>query len=362
MSGTALRLGDLDLHLRDPFTISRGTEEVAYNVLVRLSGGAADPALVGYGEAAPSPHYGEHRSTVRAYLQELIGPVGEDLFALPAAGEFALPALDTLHWRLDRVAYLNPAAKAAVDMAVYDLLGKRHGMPVYAMVGADPAQAPLTSYTIGIDTPERMAHKTLAAAAYPVLKVKVGTPCDGDNLTAIRRVAPTARIRVDANGAWTAKQAIAAIGELEAFGLEFVEQPCAGHDLEGMRMVRQRVHLPIFADESCVVPADVPRVADCVDGINIKLMKCGGIYPALQLIFLARAHGLQTMLGCMIESSLAITAAAHLSPLVDYADLDGHLLIAADPFSGVTVQQGRLVLPSGPGLGVQPLALRTQTL
>jgi L-alanine-DL-glutamate epimerase-like enolase superfamily enzyme len=269
------------------------------------------------------------------------------------------------------VARLNPAAKAAVDMAAYDLLGQRHGLPVWALLGADSALAPRTSFTIGIDTPERMAQKTQAALAHlyptydaatgsgpatPILKVKVGTPRDGENLQAIRRVAPHAVIRVDANGAWTAKEAIAAIRELETFGLEFVEQPCAAADLEGLRLVRERAHLPILADESCVVATDVPRAAPCVDGINIKLMKCGGIFPALQLIFAARAHGLRTMLGCMIESSVAITAAAHLSPFVDYADLDGHLLVVDDPFAGVAVQDGRLVLPTVPGLGVRRAA------
>jgi L-alanine-DL-glutamate epimerase-like enolase superfamily enzyme len=355
VAALSLRAEDLDLHLRDPFTISRGTEEVAHNVLVSLARDGGPAAPIGRGEAAPSAHYGERRSTVRAFLQDMVAAGGADMFAGAPEGLHA-PAFETLHRRLDGFTQLNPAAKAAVDMAVYDLLGKQHGLPVWAMLGADPAAAPQTSFTIGIDTPQRMAQKTRAAAAYPVLKVKVGTPRDAENLAAIREVAPQARIRVDANGAWTAKQAIAAIRELEHFGLEFVEQPCAGPDLDGLRLVREHVHLPILADESCVVAADVPRVASCVDGINIKLMKCGGIYPALQLIFAARAHGLLTMLGCMIESSLAITAAAHLSPLVDFADLDGHLLVSDDPFSGVAVQDGRLVLPQGPGLGVRRVA------
>ena len=367
MAGLHLHARDLDLHLSDPFTISRGTQDVAHNVLVRLSS-PDDPAeQSGLGEAAPSSHYGEWRASVNAYLRE-VNESGRDVFGVEGAGPASLVPFDDLHRRLEQIAHLNPAAKAAVDMAVYDLLGKRHGLPVWAMLGASPTRAPQTSFTIGIDTPERMAEKTRAALARlypawavptgggapgaPILKVKVGTPRDGENLEAIRRAAPHARLRVDANAAWTAKEAIAAIRDLESFNLEFVEQPCAGHDLEGMRLVRERVHLPIIADESCVVLHDVQRVAACVDGINIKLMKCGGIYPALQMIFAARALGLRTMLGCMIESSVAITAAAHLSPLVDYADLDGHLLVGDDPYRGVIVEEGRLILPAAPGLGL----------
>jgi L-alanine-DL-glutamate epimerase-like enolase superfamily enzyme len=158
---------------------------------------------------------------------------------------------------------------------------------------------------------------------------------------------------VDANAAWTAKEAIRIITRLEPLGVEFVEQPVAASDLAGMRLVRENVPLPIIADESCVTLDDVPRLVDCADGINIKLMKCGGLSPALALIHAARAHHLKVMLGCMIESSLAITAAAHLSPLVDYADLDGALLIRDDPFDGVHVEQGKLILPSRPGLGVR---------
>jgi L-alanine-DL-glutamate epimerase-like enolase superfamily enzyme len=228
------------------------------------------------------------------------------------------------------------------------------GAPVYQLLGLDPTATPRTSFTIGIDTPEAMARKAAEAHAYPILKVKVGTPRDRDNLEAIRAQRPDAVIRVDANEAWTPKEAVRHIDELAAYDLEFVEQPVLGHDLEGLGHVRDAVALPVIADESCVVPHDVPRVAPYVDGINIKLMKCGGIYPALRMIHLARAHGLQVMMGCMIESSVAITAAAHLSPLLDYADLDGNLLIDDDPYRGVEVVEGRLTLSSEPGLGVQP--------
>jgi L-alanine-DL-glutamate epimerase-like enolase superfamily enzyme len=173
-----------------------------------------------------------------------------------------------------------------------------------------------------------------------------------DRVRAIRDVT-AATLRVDANAAWTPKEALRAIERLAPFGIEFVEQPVAGDDLAGLRFVRERSPLPIIADESCITLSDVAQIADCCDGINVKLAKCGGITNALKLIAAARAHGLKVMLGCMVSSSLAITAAAQISPLVDYADLDGALLIADDPFVGVRIEQGRMVLPDVPGLGVQ---------
>jgi L-alanine-DL-glutamate epimerase-like enolase superfamily enzyme len=197
-----------------------------------------------------------------------------------------------------------------------------------------------------------MAKKALLAKDYPILKIKVGTKHDIDILKAIRDVS-TATIRVDANTAWTPKEAIKTINALASYNIEFVEQPVVAHDLAGLKLIRDNVPVPIIADESCVTVDDIPRVAECVDGINIKLMKCGGIRHALKMIHVARAHNLRIMIGCMIESSLAITAAAHLTPLVDYADLDGHLLIDDDPYEGVKVENGKLVLSDGPGLGVK---------
>lgn len=330
----------LALTLRDPFTISRGTQTVAHTVSIHLS----DGDHTGRGEAAPSSHYGETQGTVLALLTELAPE-------LQCSRTLSLVAL---HQIMDGIARLNPAAKAAVDIALHDLTAQRFNAPLYAVLGIDAHCTPQTSYTIGIDTPETMARKAAEARDFPILKVKVGTPGDTANLEAIRRERPDAIIRVDANEAWTAKQAVRNIETLLEYGLEFVEQPVPGDDLDGLDYVRRRVPLPVIADESCVVPMDVPRVARHVDGINIKLMKCGGIYPALQMIHLARAHHLQVMMGCMIESSLAITAAAQLSPLLDYADLDGQLLIDDDPYTGVTVEDGRLVLPDAPGLGIQP--------
>jgi len=278
---------------------------------------------------------------VLACIAAFAGNLGDDPFAI-----------EDIMSRLDHIIRLNPAAKAAVDMALYDLIGKMLNVPIYKLLGLNPTHTPQTSFTLGIDTPANMAKKALLARDYPILKVKVGTKHDLENMKAIREVS-SATIRVDANTAWTPKEAIKMINALAEYNIEFVEQPTAPRDLDGLRLIREHVPLPIIADESCVTVDDIPRIAGCVDGINIKLMKCGGLRHALKMIHVARAHHLCIMIGCMIESSLAITAAAHLTPLVDYADLDGHLLIDNDPYEGVTVLDGKLVLPDRPGLGVQ---------
>ena len=327
----------IDLKLTFPFRIARGTQNVASNAVVQIN----HKNYTGYGEAAPDEYYGENVETVLACITTFAGNLGDDPFALE----------DILH-RLDSLIRLNPAAKAAVDMALYDLVGKILNVPLYKLLGLNAERTPYTSFTIGIDTPTNMAKKALLARDYPILKVKVGTKNDVENISAIREVS-SATIRVDANAGWTPKEAIKTINELAPYNIEFVEQPVHPRDLDGLRIVRENVPLPIIADESCVTVEDIPRVVGCVDGINIKLMKCGGVRNALKMIHAARAHHLRIMIGCMIESSLAITAAAHLTPLVDYADLDGHLLIDNDPYEGVKVVNGKLVLPDRPGLGVQ---------
>lgn len=328
----------IELKLTTPFRISRGVQHISPNVIVQLKRGKH----TGYGEAAPDQYYGESLETVLDCMTMFAGHLGDDPFAIE----------DILN-QLEHVIRLNPAAKAAVDMALYDLVGKILEVPLYRLLGLNPAHAAHTSFTLGIDTPANMAKKALAAHNYPILKVKVGTKHDIANIKAIREVT-SATIRVDANAGWTAKEAIKTINELAPYNIEFVEQPIPAHDLAGLRLIREHVPLPIFADESCVTVEDIPRIVGCVDGINIKLMKCGGIRHALKMIHVARAHNLRIMIGCMIESSLAITAASHLTPLVDYADLDGNLLIDNDPYVGVTVVDGKLLLPDAPGLGVKP--------
>jgi L-Ala-D/L-Glu epimerase len=245
------------------------------------------------------------------------------------------------------------SAEAAVDMALFDLAGQRLGVPVYELLGLDPSHTPQTSFTIGLDTPEVVVRKVREAAAYPILKVKMGSDDDREVLQAVRDNT-SATLRVDANEGWTPAGALERLEWLHGLGVEFVEQPLPAGMLEETRELRRRSPLPFFADESVHRAADIPALAGAFDGINIKLMKCGGLAEALRMIATARAHGLRVMLGCMIESSLAITAAAHLSPLVDTADLDGNLLLDRDPFVGATVREGRLVLPDAPGLGVRP--------
>lgn len=330
----------LDLTLTVPFRISRSVQHVAHNVLTQIE----DDGLTGIGEAAPSGFYGEKCESVLMALSYFAEHLGDDAMLI-----------EDIAADLYRVMRGNAAARAAVDMALYDLMGQRLGVPIYQLLGLNPDRTPVTSFTIGLDSPVEMTRKVRQASQFPVFKIKLGTPNDLEIVRAIRDVTD-ARLRVDANAAWTPKQAIKTINALEPYDIEFVEQPVAASDLDGLRLVREHTAIPIFADESCVTLEDVPQMAGRVDGINIKLMKCGGISQALKMIATARALHLQVMLGCMIESSVSITAAAQISPLVDYADLDGALLVADDPFDGVTFDRGKLVLPERPGLGVRKRA------
>lgn len=331
-----LTAAPISLELIHPFRISRSISARKENVLVTLS----DEGMSGIGEAAPSPYYGESQTSVLDALRRAPAALSEDIFDLERTDR-----------RLQEAFPDVASARAAVDMALHDLMAKRLGIPLFRLFGLHPGHTPLTSFTIGLDTLDVMRQKVREASDYPILKVKLGV---GDDLEIVRaiREETEAVIRVDANAAWTESQALTLIPALADLGVEMVEQPLPPEDRDGLRRLKKASSLPIIVDESVLMAADVPRYADCVDGINIKLMKCGGLREAVRLIHTARAHGLRVMLGCMIETSVAITAAAHLSPLADYADLDGHLLIANDPYVGVTVREGRLILPEGPGLGV----------
>ncbi len=315
------------LPLANEFTIARGTQEAAENVVVRITD---DSGTTGVGAAAPAAHYGETAATVEAVLPDLLSVV--ESVGDPRARQ-----------RIERerrsVIAANPAAHAAVDIALHDLAAKRLGVPLYRQWGLDPDATPKTSFTVGLAPTDRMREKAAAAvdAGHDVLKVKLGTDRDEAIVAAVREAAPDARVRVDANAAWTPAEAVRRIDALEAYDVEFVEQPVAADDPEGLRYVYERSPLPIAADESCVTLADVPAVADRADIANVKLMKCGGPGPARRLINAARAHGLEVMLGCMIETNAAIAPACHLAPLLDYADLDGSLLLESDPYAGVPV-------------------------
>lgn len=337
-----LEFETLSLETRHPFHIARAAAPPArQSVWVRIRD---DEGNEGWGEAAPTAYYGETADTVVAALSRLAEVLerAHDPFALEAIERACEHALGR-----------NPAARAAVSAALHDLVGRRLGLPVWKLLGLDPVGAPLSSFTIGIDEPEVMREKVREARHYPILKVKVGTPRDEEILALIRAEAPKAVLRVDANTAWTVKEAMRKLPMLEAYEVEFLEQPLPAHDLEGLALLRRRSSIPIIADESCQVAADVPRLAGAVDGVNIKLAKCGSLREALRIIHAARAHRLQVMLGCMVESTLGIAAAVQLAPLVDYVDLDGAALLANDPFRGPGLEpDGRLRFNAEPGLGV----------
>ncbi|WP_276279057.1 dipeptide epimerase [Halorussus caseinilyticus] len=333
------------LPLENAFTISRGTQETAENVVVRVED---DDGTAGVGAAAPSEHYGETAATVEAVLPDLLEVVEE-------VGD--PHQLDRIERRMRETVARNPAARCAVSIALHDLVAKRADLPLYRYWGLDPDETVPTSYTIGIDSTEKMAEKTETAVerGYSVLKVKVGTDRDEEIVSTVRDHAPDATIRVDANEAWSPREAVRKIDRLADYDLEFVEQPVAAANPEGMRFVRERAALPIAADESCVTLPDIPRIADKADIANLKLMKCGGLREAKRMIHAARAHGLEVMLGCMIESNAAIAAAAHLAPLLDYADLDGSLLLAEDEYAGVPMPEGEIDLAGmeRPGTGAR---------
>jgi L-alanine-DL-glutamate epimerase-like enolase superfamily enzyme len=337
-----LRHEIVTVHTKHPFVIARGGSS-EYRV-VRVTVTDADGGE-GWGEAAPNRFYGESAESVCAALARL-APLLEDADAW---------ALEDAEAHMNAALGGNGSAKSAVSAALHDLAGKRLGVPLYRLWGLDPLKAPRSSFTIAIaPTLEELTTRVEDAAEYPILKVKLGTDRDAEVVRAVRRAAPDKTIRVDANAAWTAKHAVRLIDVLADQGVEFVEQPVAAHDVDGLRFVRDRSPLPVIADESCVTAVDIPRLAGAVDGINIKLSKCGGVREALRMIATARAHGLLVMAGCMVETSLGVTAAAHFAPLLDFADLDGAALLRDDPYVGATIHAGRIEIPDRPGLGVIP--------
>jgi L-Ala-D/L-Glu epimerase len=298
--------------------------------------------ITGHGEGAPIVRYKESaESALKAvnFARSLVVSTDPWAFSKLMANVF-------------RQVQGEYAGKAAIDIALMDWVGQKLGIPLYRYFGLDPRDTPVTTFSIGIDNPETTRQKVREADEFPVLKIKVGLDTDEATIAAVRS-ATNKPLRVDANEGWKDKEeAVRKINWLATQGVEFVEQPMPAHMLEEMHWVHSRVHIPLIADESCLHPGDVPKMVGAFDGINVKLDKTGGMLEAYREIQMAKALGLKTMLGCMISSSVTVTAAAHLSPLVDYADLDGNLLIANDPFSGVKVQRGKLILPDGPGLGL----------
>ncbi len=322
----------ITLDLKTTFRVAHGASDQRHNVLVHLEDGV--------GEAAAVPYYGETQEGIIEYLKS-VPDLGDDLFDLDGV--------------LSRRPVGSRAARSAIDQALHDAWGRKLGQPLYRLFGLNPSRLPLTSFTIGMDEPEVMAEQA-KALEYPILKIKLGSERDEEIVAAIRGVTNT-RLIVDVNAGWTREHALQIIPRLTDYDLELIEQPLAVDDVEGYfwlkeKLRTQKVNTPIFADETAKTSHDVVKLAGAVDGVVVKTMKSEGIREALRMIHTARAHDMQIMLGCFIESSVGVTAAAHLAPLCDYADLDGPLLIKNDPYRGLVYDGANLTLPDGPGLGV----------
>jgi len=333
-----LRFYPYELQLRHTFTVSSYSRTTTPGVQVEID----YEGFTGYGEASMPPYLGQSVESVTAFLHRV------------HLRQFADPfCLEDIMAYVDSLSPGDSAAKAAVDIALHDLVGKMLGAPWYRIWGYNPGKAPSTTFTIGIDTPEVVKEKTLECAdKFNILKVKVGTDADEEMITTIRSVTELP-LAVDANQGWTDRfLALDKIYWLRDHGVVLVEQPLPVDRYDDLAWLRERSPLPIFGDESVQGIEDVNRAVGLFDGINIKLMKCGGLRNAHKMVDLARGLGLKVMLGCMTETSCAVTAAAQLSPAVDFADLDGNLLISNDLFDGVGLSHGKLVLPDRPGIGV----------
>lgn len=334
------------LELRHTFTIARGSSSISETIIAEVE----HDGTIGRGEARPISFYGESPAEAAAQL-ETLAPWLQSRDPRPYRA--LLSEADVELARQVGAEGHHRGALCALDLAVHDWVGNKLGVPLHALLGLRSGPLPQTSFTIGIDTIDAMVEKLRLASDAPIIKIKLGTEEDVEIVRALREKTQ-ARIRVDANCAWGVDETIEKSRQLAALGVEFIEQPMPPAELDKMEAVFRHSALPILADENSAVPKDVAELRGRFHGINIKLVKCGGIQPALRMVALARTFGLEVMLGCMVESSLGITAAAHIGSLADYLDLDGPLLITNDPFEGVTYRDGRPVLPDGSGLGVSP--------
>lgn len=330
-----------ELSLTHTFTVSSYSRTTTPDVQVQID----YEGVTGYGEASMPPYLGQTVESVCAFLEKV------DL------GQFNDPfCIEDIMAYVDSLSDGDTAAKAAVDIALHDLVGKLIGAPWYRIWGLNPEKTPNTTYTIGIDTAEVVKEKTLEVAGqFNILKVKVGLDTDKEMIQAIREVTDLP-IAVDANQGWKDRyQAIEMIHWLKEHGIVMIEQPMPKEQLDDIAWVTQQSPLPVFADESIQRLRDIPAIKGAFTGINIKLMKCTGMLEAKKMVDYARAEGMKVMIGCMTETSCAVSAAAQLSPAVDFADLDGNLLISNDRFRGVEVRSGKLWLPDRPGLGLELL-------
>ncbi|MCQ2185974.1 MAG: dipeptide epimerase [Bacteroidales bacterium] len=330
-----------ELVLAHTFTVASYSRKSTPDVQVKIE----YEGVTGYGEASMPPYLGHTVDSVCAFLQK----VNLEQFSDPFCLEDILAYVDSLSPG-------DEPAKAAVDIALHDLVGKLMGQPWYRIWGLNPAKAPSTTFTIGIDTPEIVREKTLECAErFNILKVKVGLDSDAQMISTIRSVTDLP-LAVDANQGWKDRQkALDEIYWLKENGVVMVEQPMAKERLDDIAWITERSPLPIYADESIQRLKDIDRIKGAFHGINVKLMKCTGMREAWKMINYARALGMRAMIGCMTETSCAVSAAAMLSPLCDFADLDGNLLITNDRFRGMTVNDGRITLPDAPGIGLELL-------
>ena len=350
-----LREETVTLTFRDPFVISRsshGAGKHATTVIVELRDEADGPdGPVGIGEGYPDTYYGESPATMAAVLPRLIdalAPVEADLRGDLATARDALEVAEGL---MTVAMNHHGAAKCALDIALHDLVGKRQGIPVQALLGVT-GDMPPTDFTLGIDAPDVVAERARRAAAFPALKIKVGGPSDLATLRAVRAVFD-GPLRVDANTGWTPDIARDLVAALVDLGVELIEQPFPARRYDWLRDLQQVSPLPIVADESAVTIEDLDALEGVVAGVNVKLAKCGGVGPAKRMLESARARDFKTFLGCMEETSVAIAASAAVAPLADWVDLDGNLLVADDPFEGLEIDEGKhWHLAAAPGLGL----------
>ncbi len=336
-----LRYYPYTLELKHTFTVASYSRSTTPVMMVEVE----KDGVIGYGEASMPPYLGESHETAKAFLSNVDMSKYKDPFLL-----------ENILRDIDGIAPGNPAAKASIDIALHDWLGKKMGYPWHRIWGLDPSKTPVTTFTIGIDKPDVVRQKVKEADPYKVLKVKVGLDNDVEMIETIRSVTDKP-LRVDANQGWKDREA--ALKEIEWLakkGVELAEQPMPKERLEDIAWIRERSPIPIVGDESIQRLSDIKKAIGVFDGINVKLMKSTGMSEAYKMILLARSLGMKVMLGCMTETSCAISAAAQLSPLVDWADLDGAVLIKNDLFRGASIVDGKVTLTSLPGIGVEKIA------
>jgi len=335
-----LHVQGLDLPLKHRFTIAHQSREVQETLIVRLE----EDGLFGLGESTTNPFYGITLENMREALEKFKPILLGVKWNTPAE-----------LWELGKEIFRdNPFAQCALDQAAWDLYTKKQGKKLYEYLDLNPQRIPTTNFTIGIDTVEKMCAK-LREVEWPIYKIKLGTDQDLEIVRELRKNTNSI-FRVDANCAWTVDQAISYSEELALLGVEFIEQPLAKDNLEGMREVFAQSKLPVIADESCISESDVEKCQGRFHGVNIKLVKAGGITPALRMIQKAKSLGMKTMVGCMTESSVGISAIAHIAPLLDYVDMDGAMLLSKDPAKGVRIFPEEVRYPVGPGIGAELLA------